>query len=71
MPVTAGGVVFLVSSLFAIPGAIAAALFVREREVPTFGRVLAGVLMVILVALPFALAVGAGQLVAWIMSLGD
>ena len=42
MPVTAGVVVFLVSSLFAIPGAIAAALFVREREVPTFGRVLAG-----------------------------
>lgn len=39
MPVTAGVVVFLVSSLFAIPGAIAAALFVREREVPTFGRV--------------------------------
>lgn len=71
MPVTAGVVVFLVSSLFAIPGAIAAALFVREREVPTFGRVLAGVLMVILVALPFALAVGAGQRVAWIMSLVD
>lgn len=54
---------------FAIPGAIAASLFVREREVPTFGRVLAGALAVILVALPFALAVGAGQLVAWIMSL--
>lgn len=71
MPVTAGVVVFLVSALFAIPGAITAALFVREREVPTFGRVLAGVLMVILVALPFALAVGAGQLVAWIMSLVD
>lgn len=69
MPVTASVIVFLVSALFAIPGAIAAALFVREREVPTFGRVLAGVLMVILVALPFALAVGAGQLVAWIMSL--
>ena len=71
MPVTAGVVVFLVSALFAIPGAIGAALFVREREVPTFGRVLAGVLMVILVALPFALAVCAGQLVAWIMSLVD
>lgn len=69
MPVTASVIVFLVSALFAIPGAIAAALFAREREVPTFGRVLAGVLMVILVALPFALAVGAGQLVAWIMSL--
>lgn len=69
MSVTAGVIVFLMSALFAIPGAIAAALFVREREVPTFGRVLAGVLMVILVALPFALAVGAGQLVAWIMSL--
>ena len=69
MPVTASVIVFLVSALFAIPGAIAAALFVREREVHTFGRVLAGVLMVILVALPFALAVGAGQLVAWIMSL--
>lgn len=69
MSITAGVIVFLVSALFAIPGAIAAALFVREREVPTFGRVLAGVLMVILVALPFALAVGAGQLVAWIMSL--
>lgn len=69
MSITAGVVVFLVSSLFAIPGAIAAALFVREREIPTFGRVLAGALMVILVVLPFALAVGAGQLVAWIMSL--
>lgn len=69
MSITAGVIVFLVSALFAIPGAITAALFVREREVPTFGRALAGVLMVILVALPFALAVGAGQLVAWIMSL--
>lgn len=69
MSVTASVIVFLLSAIFAIPGAIAAALFVREREVPTFGRVLAGVLMVILVALPFALAVGAGQLVAWIMSL--
>lgn len=69
MSVTASVIVFLVSALFAIPGAIAAALFVREREVPVFGRVLAGVMMAILVALPFALAVGAGQLVAWIVSL--
>lgn len=42
MSVTAGVIVFLVSALFAIPGAIAAALFVLEREVPAFGRVLAG-----------------------------
>lgn len=69
MSVTASVIVFLLSALFAIPGAIAAALFVREREVPAFGRVLAGALMVIFIALPFALAVGAGQLVAWVMSL--
>lgn len=69
MSVTASVIVFLVSAIFAIPGAIAAALFVREREVPAFGRVLAGVLMVIFIALPFALAVGAGQLVAWVISL--
>lgn len=42
MSVTASVIVFLLSALFAIPGAIAAALFVREREVPAFGRVLAG-----------------------------
>lgn len=69
MSVTASVIVFLLSALFAIPGAIAAALFVREREVSAFGRVLAGALMVIFIALPFALAVGAGQLVAWVMSL--
>lgn len=69
MSVTASVIVFFLSAIFAIPGAIAAALFVREREVPAFGRVLAGALMVIFIALPFALAVGAGQLVAWVMSL--
>ena len=42
MSVTASVIVFLLSAIFAIPGAIAAALFVREREVPAFGRVLAG-----------------------------
>lgn len=42
MSVTAGVIMFLMSAIVAIPCAIAAALFVREREVPAFGRVLAG-----------------------------
>lgn len=48
---------------------VTAGAFAREPGVPTLGRVMLGALAVILVALPFALAVGAGQLVAWIMSL--
>ena len=69
MSVTAGVIMFLMSAIVAIPCAIAAGAFAREPGVPTLGRVMLGALAVILVALPFALAVGAGQLVAWIMSL--
>ena len=69
MSVTAGVIMFLMSAIAAIPCAIAAGAFAREPGVPTLGRVMLGALAVILVALPFALAVGAGQLVAWIMSL--
>ena len=69
MSVTAGFIMFLMSAIVAIPCAIAAGAFAREPGVPTLGRVMLGALAVILVALPFALAVGAGQLVAWIMSL--
>ena len=71
MSVTAGVIMFLMSAIVAIPGAIAAGAFAREPGVPTLGRLMLGALAVILVALPFALAVGAGQLVAWIMSLVD
>ena len=69
MSVTAGVIMFLMSAIVAIPCAIAAGAFAREPGVPALGRVMLGALAVILVALPFALAVGAGQLVAWVMSL--
>lgn len=68
MSVTAGVIMFLMSAIVAIRALSLPVLSLASLAFP-FGRLMLGALAVILVALPFALAVGAGQLVAWIMSL--